>query len=366
MTKRRVANIWLLQEKKNVLLLFFLDILLNTMNPATISYSFTQGLNQIIRGLDAAHSVLITSHINGDGDSIGSSLGLYHALRSSGKTVTVVHPSAVPYNLLFLPGASEIQVFDPQQHTTLFHSVEALVVLDANAPSRMTDMEALIRNSTMTKYVIDHHQDPQNFADVYAIDTESCSTAELVYRLITVWGKPPMSQAIAECLYTGIMTDTGNFRFPRTTAEIHRIIAALMDAGADAPTLYEQVFHQNPYNRALLLGMALSGLQLFHNARMCMMTVSRAMIEQTGATEDLIEGFVDHTLGIQGVQMGILVVELADMVKISLRSKGSLAVNQIARHFGGGGHINAAGCRTKHHSFQEVQNLLVQLSAQYL
>lgn len=338
----------------------------NIMNLATIPYNFITGMKHIISGLQAANTVLLTSHINGDGDSIGSSLGLYHLLRSAGKTVFVIHSSVVPYNFLFLPGATEIQTFDPAMHKTLIDTVDALVVLDANAPSRTGEMEHPIRQSAAKKYVLDHHQDPQSFADFYAIDTDACSTAELVYRLIMAWDSSHLSRPIAECLYTGIMTDTGNFRFPRTTAEIHRIVAALMESGADAPMLYEQVFNQNPFNRTLLLGLALSGLQLFHQGQMCMMAINRQMIEQTAAKEDLIEGFVEHTLSLQGVQMGILVVELPDMVKISLRSKGSLAVNQIARHFGGGGHINAAGCRTKHHTFEEVQRLLVELSANFL
>jgi bifunctional oligoribonuclease and PAP phosphatase NrnA len=236
-------------------------------------------------------------------------------------------------------------------------------VLDANTPSRMRDMESAIAESRATKLVIDHHQDPKPFVDVYAVDVESSSTCELIARLQgsleAASGQKLSSKAFAEAVYTGIMTDTGHFRFPRTDAELHRIIASLVEAGADPTYIYEQVMNQNPIQRSRLLGRALSGLQLFHGGALCLMTVSANDMQQTEANEDMIEGFVEQTLSLQGVQAGALVVELPEYIKISLRSKGALAVNQIAAEFGGGGHLNAAGCRTREHSFEQVQRIII-------
>jgi phosphoesterase RecJ-like protein len=315
------------------------------------------------------HTVVITSHQNGDGDSIGSSLGMYHLMRSLGKAVRVIHPTPLPLNFTFLQGSEAIETFDVARHTEALNTADVLCVLDANAPKRMRDMETLITCSPARKLVIDHHQDPQPFADVYAVDVEASSTCEIICRFADILSSQAASkrtlwtQAFAEALYTGIMTDTGNFRFPRTDAELHRMIARLIEAGADPTFIYENVINQNPFNRALLLGRALSGLQLFHNGKLCMMTVSQRDLAETGTNEDNVEGFVEQTLSLQGVQMGVLVVELSDQIKMSLRSKGAMAVNQIAAHFGGGGHLNAAGCRTKTHTFEQAQKLIIELSA---
>ncbi len=335
------------------------------MNPI-ILLDCSEALRQCASILRGAQTIVLTSHVNSDGDSLGSSLGLYHLLTQLGKTVHIVNPSAVPKSFRFLQGSEKIQVFDDSQHTALLASADVLVVLDANAPSRMRGMEAAIVGSPARKLVIDHHQEPQPFAEMYAVDTEACSTAELISRLVVLVGEEQFTRPLAECLYTGIMTDTGNFRFPRTTADVHRTIARLIEAGADPTYIYENVFNQNPLNRSILLGKALSDLRLYHDGKLCVMTVARAMMQETGANEDQIEGFVELTLGLEGVQMGALVVELADMVKISLRSKGEIPVNQIAKHFGGGGHINAAGCRTHQHSFQRAQELIVEFAKPYL
>jgi len=318
--------------------------------------------------LRSAQNVVLMSHLNGDGDSIGSTLGVYHLLTQLGKTVTMLHPTPVPENFRFLQGSEHIQTFDAAQpvHTQAFAQADVLVVLDANAPSRMRGMEEAIINSPAQKLVIDHHQHPQPFADVYAVDTEACSTCEIVARLVQIVGDEYFSKPLAEAVYTGIMTDTGNFRFPRTDAEVHRIIARLLESGADPTFIAEQVLNQNPFQRSLLLGKALSGLQRFLDGALCLMTISQAMMQETNTTEEHIEGFVEQTLSIQGVQMGVLVVELPKQVKISLRSKGSIAVNGIAAHFGGGGHLNAAGCRTDQYSFAEVPTVIVELAKHVL
>lgn len=320
-----------------------------------------------------AQSIIITSHQNGDGDSIGSSLGMYHLMRSLGKNVRVIHPTPLPPNFSFLQSSEAIELFDAARHTEALNTADVLCVLDANAPKRMRDMETLIACSPARKLVIDHHQDPQPFAQMYAVDIEASSTCEILCRFADIVAEHPPSHApsnlnlwtkpFVEAVYTGIMTDTGNFRFPRTDAELHRMIARLIDAGADPTFIYEQVMNQNPFHRALLLGRAFAGLRLFHGGKFCMMTVSQHDLVETSTNEDNVEGFVEQTLSLQGVQMGALVVELSDQVKISLRSKGSIAVNHIAARFGGGGHLNAAGCRTKEHTFEHVQKLLVELAA---
>lgn len=332
--------------------------------------TFDEGLNEVITILDNAQTVCITTHINSDGDSLGSQLGLKLLLEQCGKTVFCVNPSHVPANLAFLQDADSIRVFDGERDTKLLASVDVLLVLDGNSPSRMRGMEDAIMLSPAKKAVIDHHQEPVQFADAYAIDTDACSTAELIYRLVVILenrrSDTLVTKPIAEALYTGIMTDTGNFRFPRTDSDVHRIIARLIDAGVEPYRVFDNVFNQNPMNRARLLGATLATMQTFHSGKLCMMVVTHDMMRSTETNVDHIEGFVEQTLGIQGVQMGALVVELEDQIKMSLRSKGDIPVNKMAGHFGGGGHINAAGCRTTTMSLKEVQQTIIDISAPYL
>jgi phosphoesterase RecJ-like protein len=331
---------------------------------------FDEGLQAIQRLIDSANTFCIVTHINSDGDSLGSQLALMHLLRQMGKTVYCVNPSHVPENFRYLSGSEEIRIFEAARDTALLASVDVLMVLDGNSPARMRGMEEAIMRSPAKKAVIDHHQEPVAFADVYAIDTDACSTAELIYCLAMLCGNLKsadyVTKLLAEALYTGIMTDTGNFRFPRTDSDVHRIVAHLLDAGVDPYYIFDSVFNQNPMNRARLLGATLAQMETYHDGKLCMMLVTQAMMLATGTNVDHIEGFVEQTLGLKGVQMGALVVELPNEVKISLRSKGTIPVNKMAAHFGGGGHVNAAGCRTSTMSASEVQRTIVEIAAPFL
>jgi bifunctional oligoribonuclease and PAP phosphatase NrnA len=335
------------------------------MPTRTIHAALSDALADCVKQIQAAQTFCITSHVNSDGDSIGSTVGLYHLLRSLGKTARIINPTPLPYNFRFLHGSEAVETFDAGKHASFLASADVLFVLDANAPSRMRGMEEAITNSKATTIVIDHHQDPAPFADLYIVDTEACSTAELMYNLAGQLHLPSLSKAFAEAVYTGIMTDTGNFRFPRTDAGVHRIIAELLECGVEPFHVYDHVFNQNPFARSLLLGNALTGLELHVSNRLCIMTITQAMMRSTNTNEDHIEGVVEHALAIAGVQMGALIVELPTEFKISLRSKGAIPVNRIAGHFGGGGHTNAAGCRTTL-SLPEFKQILIELATPHL
>jgi bifunctional oligoribonuclease and PAP phosphatase NrnA len=334
--------------------------------PLNVVPAFDSSLLKVAALIRTNSTFCIITHVNSDGDSLGSQLGLYHLLLQLGKTVSLINPSRVPENFRFLPGSEHIRVFDEQRDSALLSGVDVLFVLDGNSPARMRGMETAIVNSSATKAVIDHHQEPAAFASLYAIDTEACSTAELVYRLLAHFPDVPLTREIAEALYTGIMTDTGNFRFPRTTPEVHRIVAHLMEAGVEPYTIFDNVFNQNLVNRARLLGATLSTMELHEGGKLCMMLVTEEMMRQTGTNLDHIEGFVEQTLGIQGVRIGALVVELEKSVKMSFRSKGTIPVNKIANFFGGGGHINAAGSRTETMRMGEAKQKIIDLAATLL
>jgi phosphoesterase RecJ-like protein len=308
----------------------------------------------IISAITGARSVVITTHVNPDGDAIGSSLGLWHWLRDRGVDANVVLPNAAPSNLRWMPGASSMLTFGPAG-TQLIDKAEVIVVLDLNTLTRLGELGLRIAASSARIINIDHHTHPQDFAHIAHIDTSSCSTCAMIGELLLTGGAPSeISPEIAMCIYTGIMTDTGSFRFPRTTPGVFRLVAELVEKGADPVVCFDEVMNQSSFGRTKLLGTALASLRLSADGRLCTMAVRRQDLLDTGCSVDDVEGFVHHTLSIAGVQMGILFVEVDGEIKCSFRSKGEVLVRDLAALFGGGGHVHAAGARVRQRPYEDV------------
>lgn len=321
-----------------------------------------QSLAECMERIRTLQTAVITAHVNPDGDAIGSELALFHLLRSLGKDVSIINSSPLPSNFAFLHGSECIREYSPEKDDAVIAGADVLFILDCNAPKRVQAMQQCVLASPAQKIVVDHHLDPQPFADVYVVDTEASSTAEILWRLVGSYGEQAYTKEIAEALYTGIHTDSGGFRHPRTDAELLCMAARLLDAGVDPTYIYEHIYNQGSVQRTRLLGNALSQLQVFYDGRLCIMVVSSEMLQAASASETLTEGFVEHTLSLAGVRMGVLIVELPDMVKMSFRSKGSVSAKACAEYFGGGGHYNAAGARTTEHSLAEVVSCIVAIA----
>ncbi len=314
----------------------------------------------------SSDSIVITTHLNPDGDALGSALGLWHWLQSNGRKATVILPNAAPSNLQWLPGWSDARIWHQDLQPVLAEA-DTIVVLDLNAVSRLGELGTAITESHAMVINIDHHTHPENFARLAWIDTEACSTCVMIAGMIDASGATnSMPEAAATCLYTGIMTDTGSFRFPRTTADVFRIAAKLMDHGADPVQSYEEVMNQGSVGRAQLLGKTLSQMAVLANGRLCVMTVQQQDLERYGCTLEDTEGFVQQTLTLQGVTMGILVIELPSEIKISFRSKGAAYVRELAAAYGGGGHVYAAGARLQGAAFTETLEIVKQQACAYL
>lgn len=324
--------------------------------------------NKILNILKSSKKVLITTHTNPDGDAIGSALALYHYLIQNNVATQIIISDDAPRNLLFLADSKVVESYNPNRHNSFINSTDTIVFLDLNDISRTRLLSQVLEQSTAFKIVIDHHTNPKNFANLLYFDTEVSSTGELIYRLLTEDENFNLSQKIAECIYVAIMTDTGSFRYQRTTSEVHRIIAHLIDAGADPYKIYDFVHNQNPLKIVRLLGIALSKMQLHFNGRVCIMTIGKDDFASTGTNYRDTEFFVDRTLSVEGVQIGILLTEVLERgeFKISIRSKGDIQVNSIANSLGGGGHVNAAGATIKSQSPDTaLQSVINQLKKIY-
>ncbi len=310
---------------------------------------------------------VLSTHINPDADGIGSELALGSFLEQRGKQVTILNHSETPDNLLFLDPERRVLQFDPAKHKRLIQDADAIVILDTNHPDRLANVKTPVMESKAVKVCIDHHLEPAEFADLYILDEPSTATGEIVYKLITSIDDAALTPHIAQLLYAAIMTDTGSFRYPKTDADMHRIIAHLIERGADPVVIYQSLYEQGPPGRVRLLGRTLASLEMAHDDRVAWFTITRRMFTETGTTEADADAFVPYTLTIRGVQIGLMFTELPDdLVKVSFRAKGNIWVNKLAREFGGNGHQHAAGARIPGGRLPDIVQRVVERAKHYL
>ena len=303
-------------------------------------------LKQFRSFLATSTKIVLTTHLNPDADGIGCELALASYLRAKGKQVTILNHSVTPDNLRFLDPQGLIIHFDEQRHAGFLSDADLICVLDTNHPDRLGDLGSFVLESKARKVCIDHHLEPAPFADLYILDELSTATGEILYRIFRALDGDSLSREIAEPLYAAIMTDTGSFRYPKTDPEIHRIIAQLIECGADPVEIYQNIYDQGTAGRLQLLGRMLTTLQTDSDGRIAYLTLTRQMFSETGTAEPETDVFVSYALAIQGVQIGLLFTELDQgTVKISFRSKGEIWINKLAKEFGGNGHKHAAGAR---------------------
>jgi bifunctional oligoribonuclease and PAP phosphatase NrnA len=318
---------------------------------------FSEASNLIRKKLINSKKLIITTHINPDGDAIGSALGFYFYAKSMKVDAKIILPSAIASNLLYLEGCDECEVFDEAKHNELINSADDILIVDLNDLGRLHELGDSIAKSNACITVVDHHQEPKDFASNYLVDTEVSSTGELIFDILKTDENYTISKAAADALYCAVMTDTGSFRFPRTTSKVHRMIADLIDCGADHVRAYEEVYNQNSFAGLKLLGNAFAKLEQHYDSAFSLMTVRTDDFAKADATEDDIEGFVEKTLSVKGSKVGVLMIEVEERneARCSFRSKYDYDVRQIAVGLGGGGHMNAAGARVAGRNFDELK-----------
>ncbi len=304
--------------------------------------------------LSIPKNIVIVSHRNPDGDAYGASLALFHYLRNFGHRVNVVSPNDAPDFLKWLPGQDEIVIFekDIKKGTKLLEEAEIIFTLDFNALHRVgPKMQIPLEKVAPVFIMIDHHQQPDDYAKYTFVDPESCSTSQLIYQFIEKLDHLNyIDTDIATCIYTGILTDTGSFRFPSTTSLTHRIVANLLDMGANNSEIYNQIHNVNTYNRVQLLGRALKNMRVLNDYQTAYISLSQKDLMDFNFKKGDTEGFVNYALSIKNVIFAAIFIEdrKQGIIKISLRSSSNFSVNDFSRtHFSGGGHINAAGGRSE-------------------
>ena len=298
-------------------------------------------MKEISRAIDEAESFFLTSHLNPDGDAVGSILAFKWLLSKIGRDATLFMTDTIPDNFKFLPGAGEIvHKMDGISGTTF----DLAIVVDS------TDWERtggpFGPEISFNKVInIDHHNSNSNFGDVNLVDTGASATSEIIFDLLETMGIS-LELDIAICIYTAIITDTGGFTYSNTNARAFEISEKLVRSGVEPDKIAEKVNENYPVSRLLLLEMALNTLELSQDKKIGVITISQEMFNKTNSGPHIIEGFIDYPRFISGVRVALLFRELpgGGAYKVSFRSRNPMDVSKIARYFGGGGHINASGC----------------------
>jgi phosphoesterase RecJ-like protein len=310
-------------------------------------------LNEIFSLLAAPKKIAITFHQKPDADAMGSGLGLYNFLIQFGHTVTVISPTNWPAFLSWMPGAKKVIDFEMQTEnaTAALKEAEWLFCLDFNVLSRTKNMEPVIENLDCIKILIDHHQQPQTEVFDYGwSDTNKSSTAEMVYDFIINSGhEEKINTAVSECLYAGVMTDTGSFRFNSTSADVHKMVARLKESGLNHSQIHENLFDNFLEGRFRFFGNTLlNRMEIFYEYNTALIAIPQKDLIKFNVKTGDTEGLVNFPLSIKGIKLAAIIIDRGDERKSSFRSKGGFDVNTFARkYFNGGGHFNAAGGKNK-------------------
>ncbi len=302
--------------------------------------------------LNSPKSIVIVTHHKPDADALGSSLGLYQVLTKKKHSVTVITPTDYPKFLHWMEGNEQVLIFNEGNQIKsqqLIEAADIIFCLDFSSLHRINELGDYIKDSSAKKVLIDHHLDPEDFADFTFWSQEAAATAELIYELLIKIGyKHLIDPQVAESLYAGIMTDTGSFRHSNTSPKVHRITAELMELGADTHQVSRRIYDSNSYERLKFTGFALSErLVILPEFNTAYMAVSNQDLARFNSKTGDTEGLVNHALSISGIVLAAVIIDRGEVVKISFRSIGDFPANQLAQdHFEGGGHLNAAGGRS--------------------
>lgn len=316
--------------------------------------------------IEDADKFVIVPHIGPDGDAMGASLALWHYLMVLEKEAYVIVPTDFPEFLKWLPGTEKVIIYEQQQSLAdkLIEDADVLFALDFNTISRVGNMADAILRTSAIKIMIDHHLYPDNFANIIISHPEIASTSELIFRFISRMGDfPKINLACAECIYTGMMTDTGNFSYNSNNPEIYSIISELLKIGIDKDDIYNKVYSAYSADRFQLMGYVLyKKMRIIPEYHTALITLSANELAKFNFEMGDTEGFVNIPLSIKGVEFSVFMRDDEDKIKISFRSQGAFPANKVAQEvFDGGGHLNAAGAESYTTLQVSVKKLLAAL-----
>jgi phosphoesterase RecJ-like protein len=312
---------------------------------------------KISKLINNSQRILITSHRDPDGDSIGSQLTLDGFLRDLGKPARIINQGFLPHRYLFLDTQKRIEKFSlgPEEEKFYFEP-DLVFVLECPSLKRLGEVKKVIPADS--KIVnIDHHPDNEMFGTLNYVDLQASAVGEMVYSLLKAYDFP-ISPMMANQIYASILTDTGRFRYSNTSANCLNICAELIELGADPKALTNRIYFDHSLSFLKLLGNILERLETRNGGKVCWITIDRHLLSEFGVNHQEIEGIVEYSLFLSGVEIGLLFTEMEERkTKVSLRSQNYFDVSRLAKIFGGGGHKNAAGC-TLNHDLEKAKKVI--------
>lgn len=322
---------------------------------AVINTAIESVWTPVVDLISNAKHIVLSTHENSDGDGLGSEVAMFSVLTQLGKSVSVVNPTSIPKNYQFLPFLSDAVIFKDENpaHIDLLENADLFILLDTNHIGRTRGIKPLVlarQKQHLQKVVcIDHHLHPEEFADAMVCLSYACATGELVYELIKAmearYQKTLIDKSAAIGLYTAIMTDTASFKLPKTTPHVHRIVAELLETRISPTEIFENIYNTLNENVLKLISFGVGNIKLLENNALAYMPITQAALKETNTMLNDTERLLEYMVGIPTTKISALLIELPDgRTKVSMRSRGDLAVNEIAMRYGGGGHKNAAGC----------------------
>lgn len=320
----------------------------------------------LIKIIEGNQNFVLTTHVNPDADAIGSETALYFVLKKLNKSIRLINFSITPSNLLFLDQDNVIEHYNPEIHDEVILNCDVIFLLDLNQATRVVKMGDILKKADKPKVCIDHHRDPDDLPNIFFTDDDASATSEILFRFLEETKLVEPDKNIAISLYSGIMTDTGGFRYERTTPFTHHAAARLLEYQVDPNYVYESIFERSNVNRLNLLGKALASISGVYDGKLYYMVVRQKDLDETGAVESDVDGFVNYCMTISGVQIGLLFFELQDGFKISFRSKDDIPINKLAGEYNGGGHFNASGARLYEKNFEEFIPKVIASAEKYL
>lgn len=301
---------------------------------------------KIIEKIKESSKIAILSHIMPDGDCVGSSLALYTAFINAGKKARYILDDSIPVKYGFLKNS------DKAENPGEYEKFDAVIALDCGDEERLGTCSKYLKGNFVIN--IDHHISNTEFGNLNMVDTNAAATGEIVYQIIKIMGIE-MNKDISECLYTAIVTDTGQFQYSNTTSVTHQIAGDLLNNGVNAPEMFERIYQSNSKEKVLLTRVALDSLEFYNNDSVCCISLSKKQQEAVNAKEDDADGLINLARDIDGVETAIFLKELYEgKIKVGLRSKRIVDVSKVAAKFGGGGHVRASGC-TVNGSLEDVK-----------
>ena len=309
-------------------------------------------IKEIKELLSEPKSIIIIHHKNADGDAIGSSVALSNYLTLCGHKLNIISPNKFPKFLKWLDVNNEILIFNNSENQiNLIKNADIIFTLDFNNLERCGEMTDIVSNSNSIKILIDHHENPSKYANYMYSDTEISSTCEMIYHFIEKLGdNSKINSSIAEAIYTGIMTDTGSFKFSSTSSITHKVVSDLIDKGADKTKIHNEIYDNNSIEKIKLLSYALSKIEVIDEYNTSFISLSQNDLNKFSFKKGDTEGVVNYGLSIKDIKFAAIFIEdkKENIIKISFRSKGSFDVNKFSRdNFNGGGHKNASGAVSK-------------------